>query len=50
MDSHPPPQCMPDNFKDKDTITAYKKFYIEDKVKIKGLSWKKQEDNLLGYL
>jgi len=37
----PPPQCMPDQFKGEDTISAYKKFYIEDKVKIKNLSWNK---------
>jgi len=40
----PPPQCMPDEYKDSDTIKAYHKFYIEDKVKIKGLSWKKSGD------
>jgi hypothetical protein len=37
----PPPQCMPEQYRDIDTITAYKTFYIEDKVKIKNLSWKK---------
>jgi hypothetical protein len=36
-----PPQCMPDEFKMDDTIKAYKKFYIEDKVKVKNLDWKK---------
>jgi hypothetical protein len=36
-----PPQCMPDEFKDQDTLAAYKKFYIDDKVKIKGLNWNK---------
>ena len=36
-----PPQCMPDEFKRKDTVEAYKIFYIEDKIKIKKLSWKK---------
>ena len=36
-----PPQCMPDEFKDQDTLAAYKKFYINDKVKIKGLNWNK---------
>ena len=36
-----PPQCMPEQYKDIDTIAAYKTFYIEDKVKIKNLSWKK---------
>ena len=37
----PPPQCMPDQYKMSDTIEAYKNFYIQDKVGIKGLSWKK---------
>jgi hypothetical protein len=36
-----PPQCMPDEFKEPDTLEAYKKFYILDKVKIKKLDWKK---------
>ncbi len=38
----PPPQCMPDEFKRKDTIEAYRIFYIEDKIKVKNLNWKKQ--------
>jgi hypothetical protein len=37
----PPPQCMPEQYRDADTITAYKKFYIEDKIGVKGLSWNK---------
>ena len=37
----PPPQCMPEEYKLPDTIEAYKKFYIEDKIGVKGLSWKK---------
>jgi hypothetical protein len=36
-----PPQCMPDEYKNGDTIIAYKQFYIKDKIAIKGLSWKK---------
>ena len=32
---------MPDEFKMVDTIKAYKKFYVEDKVKVKNLDWKK---------
>ena len=36
-----PPQCMPDEFKQPDTIQAYRTFYIEDKVKIKQLKWNK---------
>ena len=39
-----PPQCMPDEFKDQDTLAAYKKFYINDKVKIKGLNWNKSNN------
>ena len=36
-----PPQCMPDEFRKEDTIEAYKNFYINDKVKVKQLSWNK---------
>jgi len=36
-----PPQCMPDQYKLKDTIEAYKNFYINDKIAIKKLDWKK---------
>ena len=36
-----PPQCMPEEFKQVDTIQAYRTFYIEDKVKIKQLKWSK---------
>lgn len=36
-----PPQCMPDNFKDKDTILAYRKYYIEDKIKGKNFNYNK---------
>jgi len=36
-----PPQCMPDVYRNNDTIKAYKTFYIEDKIKIKKLSWNK---------
>jgi len=36
-----PPQCMPNEFKQSDTIQAYRMFYIEDKVKIKQLKWNK---------
>ena len=34
-----PPQCMPDIYKNEDTITAYRDFYKYDKVGIKGLKW-----------
>jgi hypothetical protein len=27
----PPPQCMPDEYKHKDYITAYKQYYIGEK-------------------
>ena len=37
----PPPQCMPDEFKQEDTIKAYKRFYIEDKIAIKKLNYNK---------
>jgi hypothetical protein len=32
---------MPEAYQKQDTIEAYKTFYIEDKVKVKNLSWKK---------
>jgi Pyrimidine dimer DNA glycosylase len=35
-----PPQCMPDEYKLPDTVEAYRKFYVEDKIKVKGLKWK----------
>jgi hypothetical protein len=37
----PPPQAMPEEYKNEDTIKAYKTYYIEDKVKIKNLTWNK---------
>jgi hypothetical protein len=41
IDFVPPPQCMPDEFKGPNTLEAYKNFYINDKVKVKKLDWKK---------
>jgi hypothetical protein len=40
----PPPQCMPEEFRKENTIEAYKNFYINDKIAIKGLDWKKIPD------
>ena len=37
----PPPQCMPEEFRMVDTIEAYKNFYINDKIKIKKLTYNK---------
>jgi hypothetical protein len=37
----PPPQAMPEEYKNEDTIEAYKTYYIQDKVKIKKLNWNK---------
>jgi hypothetical protein len=37
----PPPQCMPDVYKNSDAVKAYRKFYILDKVGVKGLKWSK---------
>jgi hypothetical protein len=37
----PPPQCMPEEFRMGDTIEAYKNFYINDKIKIKKLTYNK---------
>jgi hypothetical protein len=36
-----PPQCMPEEFRKENTVEAYKNFYINDKVKVKQLDWKK---------
>ena len=36
-----PPQCMPEEFKEDNTLKAYKKFYVLDKVGVKRLDWKK---------
>lgn len=36
-----PPQCMPEEYKLPNTVDAYRKFYVEDKIKVKGLKWKK---------
>jgi hypothetical protein len=32
---------MPEEYKKDDTIEAYKTYYIQDKIKIKGLNWNK---------
>ena len=32
-----PPQAMPDEYKDSDLITAYRRFYIESKMKKRGI-------------
>jgi hypothetical protein len=37
----PPPQCMPDIYKCKDTVQAYRRFYILEKLKIKKLGYNK---------
>jgi hypothetical protein len=37
----PPPQCMPEEFRMENTIEAYKNFYINDKIKIKKLTYNK---------
>jgi hypothetical protein len=37
----PPPQCMPEEYKNIDTIEAYRTYYIQDKIKIKQLNWNK---------
>jgi hypothetical protein len=36
-----PPQAMPEEYKNEDTVTAYRTFYIKDKVAQKGLGWRK---------
>jgi hypothetical protein len=32
---------MPDEFKQQNTVQAYRTFYVQDKVKIKQLKWNK---------
>jgi hypothetical protein len=39
-----PPLCMPEEFKIDDAIGSYRNFYINDKVKIKKLDWKKNPE------
>jgi hypothetical protein len=36
-----PPQCMPEEFKRPNAIDGYKTYYIEDKIKIKQLTYNK---------
>ena len=33
----PPPQCMPDEYKHKDYITAYKQYYIGEKKDLQSI-------------
>jgi hypothetical protein len=37
----PPPQAMPDIYKNTDTITAYRNYYIHEKASFS--SWKKRK-------
>jgi hypothetical protein len=37
----PPPQCMDDIYKSTNVVKSYRRFYIEEKIGVKGLSWKK---------
>jgi len=37
----PPPQCMPEEYKNPDTIAAYRNFYIKDKLGVKKLKYGK---------
>jgi hypothetical protein len=37
----PPPQCMPEEFKDSNTVFAYRKFYVKDKIAVKNLTYNK---------
>lgn len=37
----PPPQCMPEEYKHFNTITAYRTFYVKDKLAIKKLKYVK---------
>jgi hypothetical protein len=36
-----PPQCMPDEYKKANTVEGYRTYYIEDKMKIKQLTYNK---------
>lgn len=40
----PPPQCMPEEYKNHDTVKAYRDFYIYDKVLIKGLNYNRKDN------
>ena len=40
-----PPLCMPDEFKMDNAVDSYRNFYINDKIKIKGLGWKKNPNS-----
>ena len=40
-DFTPPPQCMPDEYKDDDTVEAYRKYYIGEKAGF--AKWKARE-------
>jgi hypothetical protein len=39
----PPPQCMPEDYKNQDTVKAYRDFYLYDKVLTKGLNYNRSE-------
>lgn len=39
-----PPQCMPDEYKNPDTVEAYRTFYVQDKIKVKDLGWKRLQN------
>lgn len=39
----PPPQCMPEEYKNENTVKAYRTFYVKDKLAIKGLKYAKAE-------
>ena len=40
-DFTPPPQCMPDEYRDEDTVEAYRKYYIGEKAGF--AKWKARE-------
>lgn len=43
----PPPQCMPDEYKNEDTVLAYRTFYVKDKIRI--ARWDKLNNEPLWY-
>lgn len=40
-----PPKCMPEIYFKETTIESYRNFYREEKVKFKGLGWRKNPDS-----
>lgn len=44
FDITPPAQAMPDEYKDSDPVVAYRRYYIEDKMKNIDCRWTKRKE------